>query len=104
MTIAFERLIGEPRWRSILVEKRRLLGRPTRRVVARTHFRVPVDTSQESLAFLVSQGSLLHGSESRILAAAASYVHDNIGEWRRGDVYELPQWQLLETYSLQVTD
>lgn len=100
VTTCFGRVVGDDRVRRILVSKRRILGRPSERILARTHFRLPLETSLESLGYLVSQGSVSNLSDTEVKSRAVSFVQRNLAQWKREDCYELPQWQVLEKYCL----
>lgn len=98
VTVGFERVWGSDRSQRRLAIKSAMLGEPLEEVRADSHFRLPLDTPTDDLAFLVSH-PLLQGPDSdSVMQAARTFVADRIDAWRVEGFLELPQSQVMETY------
>jgi hypothetical protein len=100
VSVQFEDAIGLDNSRERIALKQQRLSRPTARKVVHSHFRLPLDTSIDSLAYLVAHHTLDGISDNKKLDAAQSFVRQRIDRWRKPDWYEIPQFQVLESYNL----
>jgi hypothetical protein len=99
ITIQFEQLAGSDRSAQRTRIKEQILGEPSRRETADTHFRLPLETRIDSLAYLISQLLLDGSDDEKFLSLAKSLITDNESNWKKEDYWELPQAQLMETYN-----
>lgn len=99
VTVQFEQLAGINRSEQRTKIKEEILGEPSKRETADTHFRLPLETKTDSLAYLISQLLLDGSNDEKFLSLAKSLVTDNESNWKKADYWELPQAQLMEVYN-----
>lgn len=98
-TFAFEENLGIGASRKKITLKKQFLGKPHRRIVVDSHFRLPLDTDEDTLVFLISHLLLQGAGTDNVLATARTFVRNSIASWRMEDYLELPQAQIIEFYT-----
>ena len=96
----FEAAIGLNCSRKRINLMQELLGRPDTSKLITSHFRLPLDTPLESLAFLVAHHMLDRKWDDDKIDAAKSFVLQKEHLWRHPFGYQIPQYQVLEYYNL----
>jgi hypothetical protein len=98
ITVEFEDYIGVGASRKKIALKSQILGRPQCRIVTDSHFRLPLDTDVDTLAFLVAHLLLERGLKDDVFSAARVFVNNRIENWRKTGFLELPQAQIIEFF------
>ena len=103
-TAQFESYLGLENSKKRVELKECLLTKPSHRVVQDTHFQLPLDWSDEDVAFLIGHLELKAtggGIDSEILSSAIEFLALNRRNWIRGDRYEIAQKQVIEFYNFR---
>lgn len=100
VTVEFEESIGLTACRTRVEQKQRLLSEPKERRLINSHFRLPLDVSDDELAFLVAHHTLQCDSTETRLLCAKDFVRARRAQWSTVSHLELPQAQVLEIYNL----
>lgn len=99
VTVGFETAMGLTGCIDRIELKRAILGTPASRYLVESHFRLPTDTSDDELAFLVAH-AVIHREPDQIdFSDALDFVRTNKQMWIKADFLEMPQAQVLETYN-----
>lgn len=80
--------------------KHALLGKPQRREVVDSHFRVPLNSDVDTLAFLVAHMMLRDGDAVKLMDTARAFVKERVEGWRKQKYFEMPQAQVMEWYGV----
>jgi hypothetical protein len=61
---------------------------------------LPLDTSLETLSYLVSHHILKKDNASKILHSARKFVFEKLSSWGKADYFEIPQYQIIENFNI----
>lgn len=99
-TVAFEDETERGWSRKIVAHKERILGTPTTRQRANTHFRFRQGTRTQDVAFVVSHLLLREPETAGLRELALAHVRAQRAVWRKDTAgWEVPQAQLMEYWS-----